>query len=110
MTKITSIDIRGIPYTISYVSAEELEDPLYKGPELTIHGDCNSLERHIRILKTLDSDKMFATLLHEVIHGIWATDGRSEEWSEKREESLTVAMECGIVSTMPKLIEAYKGK
>ncbi len=109
MNQISEIDIRGIPYTISYVTAEELIDPEYKGPELTIHGDCNSLERHIRILKTLDSDKMFATLLHEVIHGIWATDGRAEEWSEKREESLTVAMECGIVSCMAQLIEAYRG-
>jgi len=104
MIKIPSkIQVSGHWFTIEMVTEGALRGKKEKDPELELCGDMCPIYKKIRILKTLRPDMLYSTLLHECIHAVIALSGQTERLEQDHEESLTVALECGIVTILPEL-------
>jgi hypothetical protein len=83
------VNILGFPYSISEVSEEESPNAL---------GTCNGDEYAITIRGGLNTLCTADTLLHEVLHGILACQGRQED--EETEERFVRSLATGLVSVL----------
>ena len=85
----TSLLIGGCRVTVSYV--DDLPDD--DGSQLS--GDCNPLQRRIRInkLQHTSGDKLMATLFHELLHAALGLCGHSELLGGKKEEAIVYGLE-----------------
>lgn len=106
IVKIPSeINVLGARFRIEIVTQAVLRGRREKDPDMELCGDMCPIERRIRILKTLSEEMKMSTLIHECVHAIFAISGQNERLEDIEEESLTVALECGILGILPVLSE-----
>lgn len=89
MKKPTKVTVMGIPFEVKHPQNVDKEKS---------YGETVGTERVIKVKQSLEGDIFEATLLHEIIHGIFYVSGQTELMSEEQEEALTVALEHGILS------------
>lgn len=90
--------ICGVPHKIKYVDRLGGQDELLYGQ---YHDRQSVIEINVGAHET--QGEVWATLLHEAVHGILHVSGLSEFLDGKQEEAMVTALEYGLVGLWPQL-------
>jgi len=87
MARPTQLDIMGTTFRIVQVKKIDKDDSM---------GECEPLQRTIKIKAGLNDEMFESTLLHEVIHAILTITGQAEYLKHEQEEAIVLALEHGL--------------